>query len=171
MQLIDRALKALEIMSRNAEGISVSELSDKLGIPASSTHRILSSLKSNHFVLQDEETRKYRLGYKICGIAAGIARGSVLTMSARPYMKKLSESIDRNVVLCIMEERAVMNIASVERKDSNMYMVKIGYEMPVYSTSAAGCLPPTWTGSMHWNFWNMRPGPRQRRIRKPIWEN
>lgn len=136
MQLIDRALKALEIMSRNAEGISVSELSDKLGIPASSTHRILSSLKSNHFVLQDEETRKYRLGYKICGIAAGIARGSVLTMSARPYMKELSESIDRNVVLCIMEERAVMNIASVERKDSNMYMVKIGYEMPVYSTSA-----------------------------------
>lgn len=29
-----------------------------------------------------------------------------------------------------------MNIAISERKDSNMYMVKIGYEMPLYSTSA-----------------------------------
>ena len=66
MQLIDRALSALEILGKNLEGLSVSELSEALGIPASSTHRILSSLKANHFVLQDEETKRYRLGYKIC---------------------------------------------------------------------------------------------------------
>ena len=136
MQLVDRALKALEIMSRNMDGISVSDLAEKLEIPASSAHRILTSLKDNHFVLQDDETRKYRLGYKICGIAAGVARGSALTLTARPYMKALAEKIDRNVVLCVMEARSVMNIAISERKDSNMYMVKIGYEMPLYSTSA-----------------------------------
>lgn len=83
MQLVDRALKALEIMSRNMDGISVSDLAEKLEIPASSAHRILTSLKDNHFVLQDDETRKYRLGYKICGIAAGVARGSALTLTAQ----------------------------------------------------------------------------------------
>ena len=40
MQLIDRALSALEILGKNLEGLSVSELSEALGIPASSTHRI-----------------------------------------------------------------------------------------------------------------------------------
>ena len=103
MQLIDRALSALEILGKNLEGLSVSELSEALGIPASSTHRILSSLKANHFVLQDEETKRYRLGYKICGIAAGIAIGNVLTITARGPMKRLAEKIDRNVVLCVME--------------------------------------------------------------------
>lgn len=136
MQLIDRALNALEILSKNTDGISVSDLSAELGIPASSTHRILSSLKTNHFVLQDEDTRRYRLGYKIYGIAAGVAKGNALTLAAKPYMKQLAKEIDRNVVLCIMEHRSVMNIACIERKDSNMYMVKIGYEMPLYSTSA-----------------------------------
>lgn len=136
MQLIDRALNALEILSRNLDGISVSDLSEQLGIPASSTHRILTSLKANHFVLQDEDTKKYRLGYKIYGLAAGVAKKSALTLTSRPYMKQLAEAIDRNVVLCIMEHRSVMNIACSERKDSNMYMVKIGYEMPLYSTSA-----------------------------------
>lgn len=66
MQLIDRALNALEILSQNMNGMSVTDLAEQLGIPASSTHRILSSLKGNHFVVQDEHTKKYRLGYKIC---------------------------------------------------------------------------------------------------------
>ena len=54
MQLIDRALNALEILSQNMNGMSVTDLAEQLGIPASSTHRILSSLKGNHFVVQDE---------------------------------------------------------------------------------------------------------------------
>lgn len=136
MQLVDRALSALEILSRHMDGISVSELSEELKIPASSTHRILSSLKANHFVLQDEDSKRYRLGYKICGIAAGVARENILSLTAGAPMKRLAEIIDRNVVLCIMEHGTVMNLACIERKDSNMYMVKIGYEMPLYSTSA-----------------------------------
>ena len=60
MQLIDRALNALEILSQNMNGMSVTDLAEQLGIPASSTHRILSSLKGNHFVVQDEHTKKYR---------------------------------------------------------------------------------------------------------------
>ena len=50
-------------------------------------------------------------------------------------MQKLAEKIDRNVVLCIMEHGVAMNIACSERGDSNMYMVKIGHEIPFYSTS------------------------------------
>ena len=136
MQLIDRALNALEILSQNMNGMSVTDLAEQLGIPASSTHRILSSLKGNHFVVQDEHTKKYRLGYKICAIATGVVKGSALTQAAQMPMRRLAEKIDRNVVLCIMEHGAVMNVACSERGDSNMYMVKIGHEIPFYSTSA-----------------------------------
>ena len=136
MQLVDRALSALEVLSRNMDGLSVTELAEQLNIPASSTHRILTSLKGNHLVVQDAQTKKYRLGYKICGIAAGVVKGSALTQTAQTSMQKLAEKIDRNVVLCIMEHGVAMNIACSERGDSNMYMVKIGHEIPFYSTSA-----------------------------------
>ena len=111
MQLIDRASNALEILSQNMNGMSVTDLAEQLGIPASSTHRILSSLKGNHFVVQDEHTKKYRLGYKICTIATGVVKGSALTQAAQMPMRRLAEKIDRNVVLCIMEHGAVMNVA------------------------------------------------------------
>ena len=111
MQLVDRALSALEVLSRNMDGLSVTELAEQLDIPASSTHRILTSLKGNHLVVQDAQTKKYRLGYKICGIAAGVVKGSALTQAAQTSMQKLAEKIDRNVVLCIMEHGVAMNIA------------------------------------------------------------
>lgn len=57
MQLVDRALNALEVLSQNMDGLSVTELAETLGIPASSTHRILTSLKANHFIVQDEHTK------------------------------------------------------------------------------------------------------------------
>ena len=136
MQLVDRALNALEVLSQNMDGLSVTELAETLGIPASSTHRILTSLKANHFIVQDEHTKKYRLGYKICGIAAGVVKGSALTQTAQFPMRRLAEQIDRNVVLCIMEHGVAMNVACSERGDSNMYMVKIGHTIPFYSTSA-----------------------------------
>lgn len=136
MQLVDRALSALEVLSRNMDGLSVTELAEQLNIPASSTHRILTSLKGNHLVVQDAQTKKYRLGYKICGIAAGVVKGSALTQAAQTSMQKLAEKIDRNVVLCIMEHGVAMNIACSERGDSNMYMMKIGHVIPFYSTSA-----------------------------------
>ena len=44
MQLVDRALNALDILSRNMDGMSVTELANQLEIPASSTHRVLASL-------------------------------------------------------------------------------------------------------------------------------
>lgn len=57
MQLVDRALSALEVLSRNMDGLSVTELAEQLNIPASSTHRILTSLKGNHLVVQDAQTK------------------------------------------------------------------------------------------------------------------
>ncbi len=55
--VIDRALSALEVLSRNMDGLSVTELAEQLNIPASSTHRILTSLKGNHLVVQDAQTK------------------------------------------------------------------------------------------------------------------
>ncbi len=37
--------------------------------------------------------QKYRLGYKICGIAAGVVKGSALTQTAQTSMQKLAEKL------------------------------------------------------------------------------
>ena len=90
MRLVDRALNALDILSRNMDGMSVTELANQLGIPASSTHRVLASLKGNDLVVQDKHTKKYHPSYRICGIAANIIKSSTLVRNWNPLVKAVS---------------------------------------------------------------------------------
>lgn len=136
MQLVDRVLTAIEVLSREDNGLSVSELSEKLEIPASSTHRVLKSLQDNHFVIQDQETKKYRLSYKIFTLCAGMKESNSLVALARPFMRQLAEDIGKPVVLCVMSGDQIMNLDCIENSDASIYMVKTGKELPLYATSA-----------------------------------
>ena len=110
MQLVDRALNALDILSRNMDGMSVTELANQLEIPASSTHRVLASLKGNDLVVQDKHTKKYHPSYRICGIAANIIKSSTLVRNGNPLVKELAEKINQKVDLCVMEHGVIRNI-------------------------------------------------------------
>ncbi|MEA5143449.1 MAG: IclR family transcriptional regulator [Oscillibacter sp.] len=136
MQLVDRTLAALEAMSRSPEGLSVSELAAILQLPPSSTHRLLDSLRNDHFAVQDAQTKKYRLSYKIISLAARVEKNNALIACSKPIMERLAKQIDRNIVLCVLERGHVINVACVEKEDASLYMVKIGIELPLYSTSA-----------------------------------
>ena len=135
MQLVDRVLRALEIISEEPNGISVSDLSEKLEIPASSTHRVLNSLKDNHFVWQDVETKKYHISYKVFTLCSGMKEQNALVAAARPYMRTLSQTIQKTIVLCVMSGDMLLNLDCVENSDASIYMVKTGKEMPLYATS------------------------------------
>lgn len=136
MQLVDRVLKSIEILSKEESGLSVSELSEALEIPASSTHRVLKSLQSNHFVMQNPETKKYSLSYKIFSICSGMRERSSLIALARPYMKCLVEEIQNPVVLCVMNGEKIINLDCVENSNASIYMVQTGNELPLYNTSS-----------------------------------
>ena len=136
MQLIDRACQILTILSYQLDGMSVLELSEKINLAPSTTHRILTSLKENKMIVQDLDTKKYRIGYKIFSLCANLNERNTLITVAKPVMKKLSKSIDKTTVLCVMENTYIMNITCIEKEDSNLFLVKIGRELPLFSTSA-----------------------------------
>ena len=130
MQLVDRALNALEILSRNMDGLSVTELAKQLGIPASSTHRVLASLKGNNLVEQDRHTKKYHPSYKICGIASNIIKSSRLVQNGKTPVRMLAEKIDRKVDLCVMEHGVIRNVVSSDCGAPVQYMEQSEVEIP-----------------------------------------
>ena len=136
MQLVDRVLKTIEILSKEESGMSVSELSEALEIPASSTHRVLKSLQDNHFVMQNTDTKRYSLSYKIYSICSGMREQNSLIALARPYMRQLVKEIQNPVVLCVMNGEKIINLDCVENSNASIYMVQTGNELPLYSTSS-----------------------------------
>lgn len=136
MQLVDRVLKTIEILSKEEIGMSVSELSEALEIPPSSTHRVLKSLQDNHFVIQNAETKRYSLSYKIYSICSNVKEQNSLIALARPYMRRLVKEIQNPVVLCVMQGEKIINLDCVENSNASIYMVQTGNELPLYNTSS-----------------------------------
>lgn len=136
MQLVKRTLEAIDVLSSASEGLSVSELSEKLKIPMSSTHRILKCLKENNFIIQNEISKRYKIGYKVLTLCRNITQKDTLIQTAKPYMKELALKIDKTVALCILDNERVICIDYIENKDSVKFYIGIGLDTPSYSTSA-----------------------------------
>src|SRR5690554_8154729 len=90
-QSIDRAFTVLERLSLHKDGLGVTELSEMIGLPKSSTYRILSSLSVNGYVKKDTLTERYKLSYMILQLAGRLLESIDLRLIARGHLEKLSE--------------------------------------------------------------------------------
>lgn len=77
MRSLTRALAALEVLTSHPSGLSLRELTAKLGVPVASTHRLLEALCDEEFVERSPTTKRYFLG------SAALAMSATAGLSAR----------------------------------------------------------------------------------------
>src|SRR5258708_4742582 len=65
VQVIDRALGVLEALAGEGQPMSLVKLSKRLGLPKSTTMRLLMVLEGHRFVEKSAESGLYRLGLKL----------------------------------------------------------------------------------------------------------
>ncbi|MCH3918118.1 MAG: IclR family transcriptional regulator [Spirochaetia bacterium] len=136
MQLINRTLAILTLLSKEPDGVSVKSVSDELGISTSAVHRILSCLKEDGFAFQDNESKKYRIGFKVLTLAQNISQKNALTKIAHEYMNALSKELNKTVELCIVENGSTVCIDYIQNIDTQYFYVRTGFAIPKYATSA-----------------------------------
>jgi DNA-binding IclR family transcriptional regulator len=62
---VDRALEILELLGSSDGGLTLSELSARLGFPKNAVFRITNTLKARGYLARDERTLKFRLTEKL----------------------------------------------------------------------------------------------------------
>ncbi|MCD8509361.1 MAG: helix-turn-helix domain-containing protein [Bacillus sp. (in: Bacteria)] len=72
VQSVERALKILNTLAQYPEGIGITELSNKLQLAKSTTHRLILTLMNNNYVIQDSKTENYRLGMHIVSLSSSV---------------------------------------------------------------------------------------------------
>lgn len=137
MQIIDRVLTLLELLSSNNDGYMITEISEKLELPISTVHRILSSLKKHNYIEQDEETKKYKLGLNVLNLAVNLLNNNDVRAISRKHIKKISMKYNNLVFLTLMQNDVAICIDTVESSGNMNFYVKIGSEMPINATASA----------------------------------
>ncbi len=133
VQSVERALAIIEILDIHGE-LGIGEMSALLALEPSTVHRLVSTLRTRNYVLQNPENRKYRNGFKIFEIGSNVVRRLGLRRQAYPFMTELAELTGEAVNLAVRDGACVVYIDKIESQATIRVDLAVGKAMPLYCT-------------------------------------
>jgi IclR family KDG regulon transcriptional repressor len=127
------ALDVLEFLTEKSES-GISEISKNLGLAPSTTHRLVSSLVSRDFLVQNPTNKKYKLGMKIFQIGSSVANRFGFRRAALGNMEKLAAESNETVNLGILDNDKVIYVEKILNDDPIRVELQIGYTVPAQCT-------------------------------------
>lgn len=140
LQSVENALNLMEVLAEEDSELGVSELSRKLGLGKSTTHRLLMTLESRGFIEQNQTTGKYKLGIKIMQISASVMRQFNIIKICKPYLQDLSHLTGEAAHLCLYSNGEIIFVDKINGKNSSKMQSIIGATKPAYTTAAGKAL-------------------------------
>lgn len=133
---VDKALKVLVAMGENStpRGLSLAELSTRIGYHKTTVYRLLATLQQNGFVQQDADTDRYRLGLRLLELSTTLLENLELRYEASPLLHELMMKTGETVHLGVLDGAEVVYIEKVESLNPVRMFSRIGRRMPCYCT-------------------------------------
>lgn len=132
---VARALDMIEIIGSSKQGLGVTEISKQVDINKSSVFRTLATLSQYGYVEQNEETGKYRIGYKFLDISSRLLDSLDIRTEAQPILQELEKETNEVVHLVVYDQGEVVYIEKLEGNETLRMHSRVGKRAPVHCTS------------------------------------
>lgn len=103
VKALDKSLRILEIFADIAGEIDLSTLTKQTQIPKSTLLRLLNTLKNHNFVLQDPQSRRYRLGWALIYLGKAAQRSFNLVQLVHPFLEELASQTGETASLVLLD--------------------------------------------------------------------
>jgi DNA-binding IclR family transcriptional regulator len=134
---LERGLDLIELLAEDSTEKSLSELSKKASFNQSTTHRVISALKSRGYVRQNPSNSKYRLTLKLFELGNKIIRRFNIKEAAEPILKELAKRTQESIYLIIRDGDDAL---CIDRIDGNPFVrilsLEIGGRQPLHLGAA-----------------------------------
>ncbi|MCK9554078.1 IclR family transcriptional regulator [Aquamicrobium sp.] len=131
------AFMVIEVMAEIGQPVGLSDLARRLGVSKVRAFRFLRTLLSLGYVLQDPETEKYRLSYKLYHLGQALADSTDILREARPVMVELRDATGFTVSFSQMEPGG-MRILDMVRSEQPVVIVTRPGALLDFHASAQG---------------------------------
>ena len=118
--LFDRGLAIMEMLASSGEGIALTEISEKLRIPRSATHRLLNTLCETGYARQEQERGTYVLTSKLQVLAFTHLSADGMIDSAQPVLNQLAAEVGELVRLSVVDEDTLTWVARAQGARSGL---------------------------------------------------
>jgi IclR family acetate operon transcriptional repressor len=139
VQAIDRGLSLLTVVAA-ADGLTLSDLAQRAGMPPSTAHRILATLQARRFVFHDEERGLWQIGAGAFEVGSAFLRTRRLAGIGRAVMYALMERTGETVNLGIEDEGEVVFISQIESHGALRAFFRAGSRAPMHASGVGKAL-------------------------------
>ncbi len=103
VQALERGLQLLQLLSQSGSA-SLSDLSSRVGLPASTAYRMLVTLQKLEFVSFDESTQEWAVGIEAFSVGNSYLNRANLTEASRTVMRQLMADTGETANLAILTD-------------------------------------------------------------------
>ena len=135
IQVLDRALAILNLLSAEGPDLSLGEISDKIELHKSTVHRLIMVLERHKLIERNSVNGRYRLGLKLFELGTRAVSQLDLRERARPVLERLVLETSETVHLGILDEGEVLYLDKVEPARSVRMSSSVGRRNPVHCTA------------------------------------
>ncbi len=136
VQSLTRGLKLLEKISENKFGVALTDLALQVGLPNSTTHRLLMTMQQQGFVMQKGDLGLWCIGVRAFTVGSAFFRSRDLMTLTHPIMHKLMEKVGETINLSVFDHtnlHAVL-IGQVECAELMRMVAPIGGHLPLHAS-------------------------------------
>lgn len=140
-----RGLKVLEAFGRRGYSLTLAEVAQEIGLPKSTTYRLLGTLSKLGYVQQPVKGGAYCLGAAVLGLGFAMLDGLEVREASLPWLEGLFQQVEGSVNLSVLDRQhqEVIYLARLYRPEVLSPNLSVGSRLPVYSTS------PGWALAAH----------------------
>ena len=124
-----KGLNLLAQLAEDRRDWGLTELANSLGLDKSSAYRLLDTMVSMSFVEKDAQSKRYRVGPKLCTLFP--PSYNHIKQAAQSTLRSLSKSLGVTVALRVQEGNQMVVIDRVESEDLLRVSFPIGYRHPI----------------------------------------
>jgi DNA-binding IclR family transcriptional regulator len=142
----DRTLDVFELFANEQRPLNLSDISELLGIPLSSSHALIKTLQGRGYLYDVGRRQGYFPTTRMQDVTQAIARAVPVLATIRPALSALRDEMGETVVLAKRQGDDVTYVDVFESARTVRWTTFAGEIKPLHSTSSGkailSCLPP-----------------------------
>lgn len=135
--MVNSVIKAVEVLhafDRGTSSLTIGGISERVGMPKSSVHRLVATLEHLNLLARDPRDGKYRLGPGLLHLASVALEGLDLRQCSRPHLERLANALGDTVHLGVLDNGVVVYIDKIDSPSRVRMFSHVGGRAPAYCT-------------------------------------
>jgi DNA-binding IclR family transcriptional regulator len=136
IRAVERALDILMCFTSQTPELTMTQISELVGINKSTVHRVLATLEGKRFVERDPATGAYRPGIRLLQMAFLTLEHNDLRRLATPFLNGLCNQYHENVNLSVLDDIDVVYVDVIESSQRVKLAASPGQRLPAFCTAS-----------------------------------